>query len=95
MSTCEWGCADNRKVVGSIGSSVEEGQLVERGDELGWFAFGGSTIVVVFERGRVIWDEDLQANGKAAIETLVRVGMGLGRTSPTPLSSRENSTATL
>ncbi|TXT04887.1 hypothetical protein VHUM_03970 [Vanrija humicola] len=82
-------------MVGSIGSSVEEGQMVERGDELGWFAFGGSTLVVVFERGRVIWDEDLQANGKAAIETLVRVGMGIGRTPPTPPPSRENSTATM
>ncbi|KAL1405276.1 phosphatidylserine decarboxylase [Vanrija albida] len=82
-------------MVGSIGTSVEEGQMVERGDELGWFAFGGSTLVVVFERGRVIWDEDLQANGKAAIETLVRVGMGLGRTAPSPVPSRENSTATL
>lgn len=33
----------------------------------------------VFERGRVQWDEDIQANGRAAIETLVRMGMGLGR----------------
>ncbi len=28
-------------MVGSIGSSVKEGDEVKRGDELGWFAFGG------------------------------------------------------
>jgi phosphatidylserine decarboxylase len=66
-------------VVGSILTSVEEGQLVERGDELGYFAFGGSTIVCLFEKGAVQWDEDLLGNGRAAIETLVRMGMGIGR----------------
>lgn len=40
---------------------------------------GGSTIVVLFERGAVEWDEDLVVNGRAALETLVRVGMGIGR----------------
>ncbi len=53
--------------------------MVERGQELGWFAFGGSTIVALFENGRVGWDQDLQDNAAAAIETLVRVGMGIGR----------------
>ncbi|GMK58812.1 hypothetical protein CspeluHIS016_0602540 [Cutaneotrichosporon spelunceum] len=68
-------------MVGSIGTSVQEGEMVERGQELGWFAFGGSTIVTVFETGRVTWDQDLQDNASAAIETLVRVGMGVGRAS--------------
>ena len=40
---------------------------------------GGSTIVVLFEKGAVEWDEDLVVNGRAALETLVRVGMGIGR----------------
>ncbi|KAJ7573667.1 phosphatidylserine decarboxylase-domain-containing protein [Mycena floridula] len=66
-------------MVGSIETTVEEGQDVERGDEFGYFAFGGSTIVILFEKGRVTWDEDLVVNGKAAVETLVRVGMGIGR----------------
>lgn len=39
---------------------------------------GGSTIVVLFEKGVVEWDEDLLVNGRAALETLVRVGMGIG-----------------
>lgn len=40
---------------------------------------GGSTIVVLFEKGAVEWDEDLLINGRASLETLVRVGMGIGR----------------
>ncbi|KZT00919.1 uncharacterized protein LAESUDRAFT_816191 [Laetiporus sulphureus 93-53] len=66
-------------MVGSIKTTVEEGQHVERGQELGYFAFGGSTVVVLFEKGVVEWDEDLLINGRACLETLVRVGMGIGR----------------
>lgn len=40
---------------------------------------GGSTIVLLFEKGVVEWDEDLLINGRASLETLVRVGMGIGR----------------
>jgi hypothetical protein len=40
---------------------------------------GGSTVVVLFEKGVVEWDEDLLVNGRAALETLVRVRMGVGR----------------
>lgn len=40
---------------------------------------GGSTIVLLFEKGQLEWDEDLLANGRASIETLVRVGSGIGR----------------
>lgn len=65
-------------MVGSIATTVEEGQIVERGEELGYFAFGGSTIVCLFEKGAVEWDEDLKENGQAAVETLVRMGMGIG-----------------
>lgn len=40
---------------------------------------GGSTIVVLFEKGAVEWDEDLVVNGRASLETLVRVGTRIGR----------------
>ncbi|KAJ3992072.1 phosphatidylserine decarboxylase-domain-containing protein [Lentinula boryana] len=65
-------------MVGTIQTTVEEGQWVQRGEEFGYFAFGGSTIVLLFEPGVLEWDEDLLINGRAALETLVRVGMGLG-----------------
>ena len=66
-------------MVGSIATTVEEGQMVNRTDELGYFAFGGSTIVCIFEKGALQWDVDLLDNGRASIETLVRMGMGIGR----------------
>ncbi|RXW20222.1 hypothetical protein EST38_g5632 [Candolleomyces aberdarensis] len=66
-------------MVGSIKTTVEEGENVARGQEFGYFAFGGSTIVMLFEKGTVEWDEDLLINGRASLETLVRVGMGIGK----------------
>ncbi|EKM58743.1 uncharacterized protein PHACADRAFT_253246 [Phanerochaete carnosa HHB-10118-sp] len=73
-------------MVGSIKTTLNEGDQVKRGQEFGYFAFGGSTIVVLFEKGVVEWDEDLLINGHACLETLVRVGMGIGRSrhSPSP-----------
>ncbi|KIJ60324.1 hypothetical protein HYDPIDRAFT_177428 [Hydnomerulius pinastri MD-312] len=73
-------------MVGSIKATVQEGQQVKRGQELGYFAFGGSTIVVLFEKGAVEWDEDLVINGRASLETLVRVGMGIGHCRRTSLN---------
>ncbi|KAJ8488862.1 hypothetical protein ONZ45_g13809 [Pleurotus djamor] len=65
-------------MVGSIQTTVNEGDEVKRGQEFGYFAFGGSTIVIIFKRGMVEWDEDLLINGRASLETLVHVGMGIG-----------------
>jgi phosphatidylserine decarboxylase len=45
---------------------------------------GGSTIVCLFEKNVVEWDEDLLINGRASLETLVRVGMGIGRLRGSP-----------
>ncbi|KAL5525526.1 hypothetical protein ACEPAG_6862 [Sanghuangporus baumii] len=66
-------------MVGSIITTVQEAEEVKRGQEFGYFAFGGSTIVCLFEKGVVEWDEDLLINGRACLETLVQVGMGIGR----------------
>ena len=45
---------------------------------------GGSTIVLLFEKGVLQWDEDLLINGRASLETLVRVGMHIGRARSAP-----------
>lgn len=45
---------------------------------------GGSTIVCIFEKDALQWDDDLLQNGRASIETLVRMGMGLGRSVQKP-----------
>ncbi|KAI9188952.1 phosphatidylserine decarboxylase [Blastocladiella emersonii ATCC 22665] len=65
-------------MVGSIVHTTTEGQRVARMDEQGYFAFGGSTIIVLFEPGRIELDADLVANSSRKLETLVRVGMSIG-----------------
>lgn len=60
-------------LVGSINFTVEEGQQVKRGEELGYFAYGGSTVVAVYAKGLINFDEDLLANSKNKLETLMKV----------------------
>lgn len=67
-------------IVGSIVLTTREGDHVKRGDEHGYFAFGGSTIVLLFERGRIKWEEDLLTHSAKPVETLVRMGSPIGRT---------------
>lgn len=66
-------------MVGSTVMTVKDGQHIDRADELGYFQFGGSTCLVLFQKDTVVFDEDLVANSEQAIETLVRVGQSLGR----------------
>lgn len=65
-----------------VGSTVITAQPgpIKRTDELGYFKFGGSTLVVLFEKGSVEFDDDLERNSEQTVETLVRVGMAVGRT---------------
>ncbi|KAK6507298.1 hypothetical protein TWF481_005742 [Arthrobotrys musiformis] len=65
-------------MVGSTVITAKAGSTVARGDELGYFKFGGSTLVVLFEPNTMRWDDDLIANSSEAVETLIRVGMSVG-----------------
>jgi len=65
-------------MVGSIVYTAKEGQTVKKGDELGYFAFGGSTVLVLFKKGTINFDEDLKVNSMKPIETLVKIGSRLG-----------------
>lgn len=55
------------------------GHRVEKGDEIGVFRFGGSSILVAFEPGRIQFDEDLEKFSLDKIMVDVEVGMSLGR----------------
>ncbi|GAA6010622.1 hypothetical protein JCM10207_007770 [Rhodosporidiobolus poonsookiae] len=69
----------------SIKQTKKEGKAVKRGDELGYFAYGGSTVVAIFPPGTVKWQEDLLRNSTGRneqgvqVETLVKVGEKIGR----------------
>lgn len=47
-------------LVGSIRFTVQEGDAVTKGQELGYFAFGGSTCILLVRGGLVHLDSDLQ-----------------------------------
>lgn len=65
-------------LVGSINFTIHEGQNVNKGDELGYFAFGGSTVIVLFKRGTITFDSDILFNSRKPIETLVKMGYRIG-----------------
>jgi phosphatidylserine decarboxylase len=49
-----------------------------QGQELGYFQYGGSTVVTIFRRGAIKYDADLLENSRRAFETLVKMGASLG-----------------
>ncbi|KAI9310603.1 phosphatidylserine decarboxylase-domain-containing protein [Dichotomocladium elegans] len=65
-------------LVGSIVLIPKVGDHVARTDELGYFAFGGSTIVVLWPKDTLVFDSDLLENSEKTLETLVRVGNRIG-----------------
>jgi len=75
---------------------VEPGQFVEKGRPKSLFRPGSSTVVLVFQKDRVVFDEDLLDNqralgvmsrfsqgfGQPLVETEVRVRSGIGAAAP-------------
>lgn len=57
---------------------------VKRGEEKGYFAFGGSTIIVLLQKNAVELRADLLANTAAGYETQVKLGDELGQAQTSP-----------
>ena len=64
--------------VGGICQTYEPGVTVSKGQEKGYFRFGGSSTITIFERGRVQFDDDLLANSEQKRELYARVGDRMG-----------------
>ncbi|KAF2087865.1 hypothetical protein K490DRAFT_40649 [Saccharata proteae CBS 121410] len=83
-------------MVGSTVITRKAGERVSRAEELGYFKFGGSTILLLFEPGVMQFDDDLVENSQGALETLIRVGMSIGhspnRGAHTPDMRKDNPT---
>jgi len=71
-------------MVGSIHITSTQGQHAHKGDEHGYFAFGGSTILLLFEPDKIIFDQDLLVNSSKPIETLIKMGSRIGIAQSTP-----------
>ena len=52
---------------------------VKKGEEKGYFEFGGSTIVLLLQHGKVRLDSDLIENSENGYETIVRMGERIGK----------------
>lgn len=61
-------------MVGSIVQTYKEHSRVKKGDEKGYFLFGGSTCILVFEKDKIKIDEDILENTKNKIETRIYMG---------------------
>ncbi len=64
--------------VGSIVQSYIFGRDVVKGEEKGLFAFGGSCVITVFQKGRIEFDADVRAQSAQHIETFAKMGDRLG-----------------
>jgi len=67
-------------MVGSIKFLADgAGTAFKKGDQHGYFCFGGSTVLVFFEKGRIEFDADLLANSRHKLETLIKCNARLGK----------------
>lgn len=65
-------------MVGKIVNHHEEME-VYRGMEKGFFEFGGSTVILAFQPGRVVMDGDILQNTEDGFETIVKMGEVIGK----------------
>jgi len=66
-------------MVGKIVQSYNEDEAFSKGDEKGYFLFGGSTVIVVGEEGKWKPSSDVVENTKAGMETYIQLGDEVGK----------------
>ncbi|MDP1836174.1 MAG: archaetidylserine decarboxylase [Chlamydiales bacterium] len=65
--------------VGNIVQTYEAGKRQQKGEEKGYFNFGGSALVLLFPEGSIEFDEDLIAATKQRMEIRCLMGQSMGR----------------
>lgn len=68
--------------VGSMVNTYLPGRALEKGAEKGYFKFGGSCTILLFEKDRIRLDADLVENTSNFLETYARMGDRLGEARP-------------
>lgn len=66
-------------MVGTIIETYQPDSQVEKGDEMGYFAFGGSSILILVQKNQVTIDADLLENTRNGMETAVLMGEKIGQ----------------
>jgi len=82
IETEKWGqvafVAIGATCVGRIHMTRAKGEAVEKGEELGYFAFGGSCVATFFEKDRVDLSADLVNYSSQSVELYSKMGDVLG-----------------
>ena len=65
-------------MVGTIIETFKPNIKIKKGHEMGYFAFGGSTIVLLVDKNKLTIDSDIIKNTKNRIETFVKMGEKIG-----------------
>lgn len=65
--------------VGSIEQTYVPNREVQKGEEKGFFSFGGSCLILLFEKGRLQIDADLLEATKRGLEVRALMGEQLGK----------------
>jgi phosphatidylserine decarboxylase len=55
-------------------TQTHDGPVFLRGEEKGFFSFGGSTIIMIFQKDHVFFDDDILYHTAENIETLIKAG---------------------
>lgn len=66
--------------VGSIQQTYTPLQTYAKGDEKGYFEFGGSALILLFQQGKIRFEADLLAATKQGLEMRCLLGQPLGST---------------
>ena len=64
--------------VGSIIETYNADNTLNKGDELGYFLFGGSTVVVVFQKDTICPSDEILKNSLSGVETSIKMGEAIG-----------------
>ena len=59
--------------------NYKESEFVEKGEEKGYFEFGGSTVCLFVPKGSAVPDADMIKNTAEGFETLVKMGEQIGK----------------
>ena len=65
--------------VGSVHQTFSPKENYAKGDEKGYFSFGGSSLILLFEPGRIQLDQDLVEASLLKVEVKGLMGQSLGR----------------
>lgn len=65
-------------MVGKINNNELNEAQVKRGEEKGYFEFGGSTIIVLTQKDKIKIDKDIIKNSRDGYETKVKMGEKIG-----------------